>query len=166
MSNAAGCPLALSYSLATSVPHSAHRPSMSTQSWRMRSVWPGANSVVPQLWQNALASSSLRMRSWIFLHSRSASIPVTEFVFLHLIGDEPCDHLLACAVGPHLPGHLLVFRLHVSSALLMFSNVAVPTGRQPDSYPIVSASGARHAESCALVPPIQMRYCAPCLWLD
>ena len=35
-----------------------------------------------------------------------------ELVFLHLIGDEPCDHLLAYAVGPHLPGHLLVFVGH------------------------------------------------------
>ena len=89
---------------------------MSTQPWRMRSVYPGANSVVPQLWQNALTSSSLRMRSGIFLHSRNASISVTplpaEPVFLHLLGDEPGDHLLAYAVGPHLPGHLLVFVGH------------------------------------------------------
>ena len=48
-----------------------------TQPWRMRSVQPGANSVVPQLWQNALASRSLRICSGVFLHSRNTSISVT-----------------------------------------------------------------------------------------
>ena len=36
------------------------------------------------------------------------ALAAAELVFLHLLGDEPCDHLLAYAVGPHLLGHLLV----------------------------------------------------------
>ena len=32
---------------------------------------------MPQLWQNALASSSLRICSGVFFHSRNASISVT-----------------------------------------------------------------------------------------
>ena len=37
------------------------------------------------------------------------ALAAAELAFLHLLGDEPCDYLLAYAVGPHLPGHLLVF---------------------------------------------------------
>lgn len=37
------------------------------------------------------------------------ALAAAELVFLHLLRDEPGDHLLAYAVGPHLPGHLLVF---------------------------------------------------------
>ena len=42
------------------------------------------------------------------LNLRDALV-AAELVFLHLLGDEPGDHLLAYAVDPHLPGHLLVF---------------------------------------------------------
>lgn len=37
------------------------------------------------------------------------ALVAAELVFLHLLGDEPRDRLLAYAVGSHLPGHLLVF---------------------------------------------------------
>lgn len=37
------------------------------------------------------------------------ALAAAELVFLHLFRDEPGDCLLAYAVGPHLPGHLLVF---------------------------------------------------------
>ena len=37
------------------------------------------------------------------------ALAVAELVFLHLFRDEPGDHLLAYAVGPHSPGNLLVF---------------------------------------------------------
>lgn len=36
------------------------------------------------------------------------ALAAAELVFLHLLRDEPGDHLLAYVVGPHLPGHLLV----------------------------------------------------------
>ena len=36
------------------------------------------------------------------------ALAAAELVFLHLLRDEPGDRLLAYAVGPHLPGHLLV----------------------------------------------------------
>ena len=37
------------------------------------------------------------------------ALAAAELVLLHLLRDEPGDRLLAYAVGPHLPGHLLVF---------------------------------------------------------
>ena len=36
------------------------------------------------------------------------ALAAAELVFRHLFGDEPDDRLLAYAVGPHMPGHLLV----------------------------------------------------------
>ena len=45
------CPDLCHVEVATSLPHFAQRPSMSTQPWRMCSVYPGANSATPQLRQ-------------------------------------------------------------------------------------------------------------------
>ena len=57
-----------------------HNMNRLSGSWAGRNECHVANFVVPQLWQNALASSSLRMCSGVFLHSRNASISVTPLL--------------------------------------------------------------------------------------